>query len=105
MPGTAHGPQPALPLLAAVPATATSGDLFRPLGCGLAPRSKFQNEVIKMTFRFNLRMTASRCLSALTGWLTGRGIGARNARRADSGSPWQTCPGVYALLVDVHRNR
>jgi len=48
-------------------------------------------------------------ISALKAYLANRAIrraAARQAaRRSQTGSPWRPCPGAYALLVDVHRQR
>jgi hypothetical protein len=56
-----------------------------------------------MSFKFYRKLSLGGFKAALSGW-TGRRAASRASHRAQEGSPWRPCPGVYALLVDIHRN-
>jgi len=58
-----------------------------------------------MTFQFHRRLSISALKAYVANWATARAAARQAARRPDAGSPWRPCPGAYALLVDVHRQR
>jgi len=68
-------------------------------------RRPHKKEVIKMTFQFHRRFSISALKTRLANWAIGRAAARQAARRSHAGSPWRPCPGAYALLVDVHRQR
>jgi len=62
-------------------------------------------EVTKMTFHFHRKVSIGAVRTYFSNWVVRRAAARQAARRSDSGSPWRPCPGAYALLVDVHRQR
>jgi len=58
-----------------------------------------------MKLHFHRKVSISALKAYLANWAIGRAAARQAARRSHTGSPWRPCPGAYALLVDVHRQR
>ena len=58
-----------------------------------------------MKLLFHRLVALSALGTSVANWAARRAATRQAARRSHIGSPWRPCPGAYALLVDVHRQR
>jgi len=58
-----------------------------------------------MSIKFARKLSLGAFKAAFADWVARRAaISMATSRRPHATSPLRPCPGVYALLVDIHRN-
>ncbi|HYB51046.1 MAG TPA: hypothetical protein VED47_08085 [Burkholderiaceae bacterium] len=57
-----------------------------------------------MSLKLHRKLSLGGWKSALAFWATRRSSAAAGSGNARAHSPWRPCPGIYGLLVDIHRN-